>query len=97
MKTLNYPDLILPDGDKRYRSLEIKDNGDFEFEQTDYGNTTKKVAPNGGDSDYETWITVKSEDVNELLLEIVRDSFNGQGEFVAWLKAKGIEYSFFSY
>ncbi len=97
MKTLNYPDLILADGDKRYRSLEIKDNGDFEFEQTDYGKTTRKVAPNGVDSDYETWITVEAKNVSAILLELVRDNFDGQGEFVTWLKMKNIEYKFFSY
>ncbi len=97
MKTLNYSDLILPDGDKRYRSLEIKDNGDFEFEQTDYGQATKKIAPNGGDSDYETWITIKAENINSVLLELVRDSFDEQGEFVKWLKGKNIEYEFYSY
>ena len=97
MRKLEYPTLTLRDGDKRYRSLEIQENGDFVFEQTDYGPNTARLAPNGGDSDYEYWIFVKSKNVNKVFLELIRDTFSDQGQFEDWLKNKGIEYEFDSY
>lgn len=89
--------MVLPDGDRRYRNLEINDEGDLIFEQVDYGPVTAQLAPNGGDTDYEYWVTVKSAHINKVLLELIRDTFSDQGEFEKWLKSKSIVYNFFSY
>jgi hypothetical protein len=97
MKTLNYPDITLPDGDKRYRSLEIHDNGDFVFEQTDYGQATKRLAPNGADTDYESWVTVEADVVGQVLTMLIREKFADQDQFATWLKARDIAYTFWSY
>lgn len=97
MRKLEYPTAQLPDGDKRFRSLEVNSGGDLVFEQTDLGARTAQVAPNGGDSDYEYWITVKAKDVNQVLLELIREKFEWQDEFEEWLKSKKIKYNFFSY
>ncbi len=97
MTRLDYPMLILPDGDKRYRNLKVNNEGHLVFEQADMGVRTAQVAPNGGDSDYEYWVTVKSESVNRVLLELIRERFDEQGEFEKWLKSKKIEYDFYSY
>ena len=97
MINLEYPTMTLSDGDKRYRSVAINDSGDLVFEQTDSGPNTARLAPNGGDSDYEYWVFVKSKNVNTVLLELVRDTFSEQGQFENWLKTKGIEYDFDSY
>lgn len=97
MSIIEYPVLILSDGDKRYRSVEINDKGELVFEQTDTGRNTARLAPNGGDSDYEYWITVEPKNVNSVLLELIYERFSVQSEFEAWLKSKGVEYRFFSY
>lgn len=97
MGTIEYPVITLPDGDKRFRSIEINNKGELVFEQTDVGKNTARLAPNGGDSDYEYWVTVKSGNVSRVLLELVREKFEGQGEFEEWLKGKEIEYEFYSY
>lgn len=97
MCSIEYPVLTLPDGDKRYRSIEINNTGELVFEQTDIGKNTAQIAPNGGDSDYEYWITVEPKTVDKVLLELVREKFNVQSEFELWLKSKNIKYSFNSY
>ncbi len=97
MGVIEYPVITLPDGDKRFRSVEINGKGELVFEQTDVGLNTARLAPNGGDSDYEYWVTVKSENVSRVLLELVREKFGVQSEFEEWLRAKNIQYGFFSY
>jgi hypothetical protein len=97
MGAIEYPVIKLPDGDKRYRSIEINDKGELVFEQTDIGPITAKLAPNGGDSDYEYWVTVEPKNVNKVLLELICDNFRVQSEFAVWLDNKEIKYNFFSY
>ncbi len=97
MGSIEYAVLILPDGDRRYRNVEINDKGELVFEQTDIGRNTARLAPNGGDIDYEYWVTVEPKYVNKVLLELIHDSFSVQSEFESWLKAKSIKYTFFSY
>lgn len=97
MAAIEYPVITLQDGDKRYRSIEINDNGELVFEQTDIGQNTARLAPNGGDSDYGYWVTVNANNSQRVLLELIRDNFDEQGVFEEWLKARKIEYTFFSY
>lgn len=97
MRIYNYPTVTLPDGDKRFRSLEFNDDGDFVYEQSDQGPMTAKLAPNGGDSDYEYWVTVKEKYIDEVLFNLVGERFESQGEFKRWLEDKNITYSFYSY
>lgn len=92
-----YPKIKLPDGDMRSRSISFNDDGEFVFEQTDLGYMTAKLAPNGGDSDYEYFITVPKDQLNRLLFELVKQNFNESGDFSTWLEAKKIKYDFFSY
>lgn len=97
MTHIEYPVMTLPDGDKRFRSLQIDNSGNLVFEQTDIGLRTSQIAPNGGDSDYEYWVTVEPKKLHNVLLELIRDNFDGQGDFEKWLKKKKIEYKFYSY
>lgn len=97
MARLDYPVTILPDGDKRFRSLEFNNQGELTYEQTDLGKRTAQLAPNGGDSDYEYWVTLSAEDAQKATLELIKATFESQGEFKDWLDTKGIKYSFESY
>lgn len=97
MTTLEYPTIILPDGDKRFRSLEIDDAGELIYEQTDLGKRTAQLAPNGGDIDYEYWVTLKPEDAQKAVLTLIKDTFESQGDFKSWLDKKGIHYIFMAY
>ena len=97
MNSIEYPLLLLLDGDKRYRSIELNSKGELVFEQTDIGHNTARLAPNGGDSDYEYWVTVGPKSVNKVLLELIKEKFNVQSEFEVWLKLKNINYTFYSY
>lgn len=47
MKNYDWPPLILPDGDKRFRSLEVNAKCELIYEQTDLGVNTAKLAPKG--------------------------------------------------
>lgn len=97
MKKYEWPPLILKDGDRRYRSVEINDKGDLVFEQTDIGQVTAMVAPNGGDSDYESWVTVPSDHTGTLLIQLVRDRFKSESAFRHWLDRNKVFYKFFTY
>jgi hypothetical protein len=97
MTKLEYPKLTLKDGDIRYRSLEINDKGELVFETTDAGENTAKIAPNGGDEDYEYSYTVAANDVERLLLELIKDNFNDSEKFKEWLDSKQIKSEFWSY
>lgn len=97
MTTLEYPTITLPDGDKRFRSLEINKQWELIYEQTDLGKRTAEIAPNGGDNDYEYWVTLKPENAQRAVLELIKDTFESQGKFKEWLDKKDIHYSFMSY
>ena len=97
MTQLEYPAIILPDGDKRYRSLELNDKGELIYEQTDMGKRTAQLAPNGGDSDYEYWVTLNPEETQKAFLSLIKDTFETQGDFKSWLDKKNIHYSFMAY
>lgn len=97
MKKYEWPPLILPDGDKRFRSLEINNKGELFYEQTDLGKMTAKLAPNGGDNDYEYWVTVDSDALEDAVIHLIRERFKSQGAFQNWLNKNRIEYGFFSY
>jgi hypothetical protein len=97
MAILEYPTIILPDGDKRFRSLELNELGELIYEQTDLGKRTAELAPNGGDSDYEYWVIVQPIDANNVVLELIRDRFSTQRDFKKWLDRKNIKYMFLTY
>lgn len=51
-----------------------------------------------GDSEYEYWLTVRSEHVPTVLLELIKEHFKDDGECERWLQSKGIpseRYSWF--
>jgi hypothetical protein len=97
MAILEYPTITLPDGDKRFRSVELNDSGELIYEQTDLGKSTAKLAPNGGDIDYEYWVIVKPIDAKNAILELIKDAFSTQHDFKKWLEGKNIDYTFITY
>lgn len=97
MQKITYPTITLPDGDKRFRDIEISENGDLIFSQADSGPATAKIAPNGGDSDYEYSTTVSKEHLDKILLTLIREKFEDHGEFDNWLKQHKIPSTFWSY
>ncbi len=97
MTKIDYPDMTLPDGDKRHRSLEINEKGELIYFTTDIGPGTAKLAPNGGDSDYEYSATISGEAVNRVVLELILERFETVGDFRKWLEVKGIKSEFWSY
>lgn len=98
MSSINqYPIEVLHDGDKRYKTVEINIQGDLVYEQSDLGKVTARLAPNGGDLDYECWVTVRSPEVAKVLIELIKDRFDNQGEFKSWLEDRKIKYNFCSY
>jgi hypothetical protein len=97
MKKYEWPTQILPDGDKRFRSLEINNGGELVYEQTDLGRVTAHLAPNGGDSDYEYWVIVDSDALEDVIVRLIRERFDSQGDFKRWLERNEIRHDFIAY
>jgi hypothetical protein len=55
------------------------------------------VKEDWGDIDYEYWIRIKKKDVSRVLLELMKDRFERDPDFMEWLDNKKIPYTFDSY
>ena len=75
-------------------SVEIKENGDLVFSGYDSGPSVKE---HFGDFDYEYWVTVKSEYVFDILLNLIKDYFKSNSKIKEWLKTKEIPFETFSF
>ena len=75
-------------------SAEIKPNGDLVLKGYDVG---KLVEDQFGDSDYEYSLTVKAEDKDTVLLNLIKERFANDSEFKSWLEEKGIPHEFWSF
>ena len=73
---------------------EINDNGDLVLSGYDCGQSVKEFF---GDYDHEYWLTVKSENISEVLLHLIKESFKNDTEFREWLEKKNIQFKFYSY
>ena len=97
MDEINFPRQTLnSDKDFTDRSVRISEVG-LVYETYDIGPLVKQYAPNGGDADYEYWVTVKPEHINRVLLELIRDKFSDESLFRNWLSYKDIPFDFDSY
>lgn len=94
MKKLTIYDYTSEKDEHHTLSVEINDNSDLVLEGYDCGQSVKDFF---GDFDYEYWLTVKSENVHEVLLQLIKDRFKSDSEFKHWLEEKDIKYDFFSY
>lgn len=72
----------------------IDDDGDLVLEGYDIG---KAVAEHWGDSDYEYWLRVASDDKDTVLLWLIKERFTASSEFRQWLDDKGIPNKFASW
>jgi hypothetical protein len=75
------------------RSITVKLTGQLTFEETDLGPAVKDLAPNGGDSDFEKFVTVTDQDLEKLVVELVRDKFADSYGFRDWTDTRGIQSS----
>ena len=50
-----------------------------------------------GDTDYEYWLTVHSQNVPKVLLELIKDRFQDETDFRKWLESKDIPSEFHNY
>jgi hypothetical protein len=81
-------------GAKRSLIAKITNDGDLSMEGYDVGEKTKELT---GDSDYEYWITVKSDVLPDVILNLIKENFVSSSEFMKWLEKKGIKYDFYSF
>jgi len=76
----------------------ILDNGDLQLSGVDVAEPPLEIF---GDSDYEYWVTVPREHKDRLLLELLRQLYQGDcsadGKLTAILEAKGIPHKFDNY
>ena len=88
--------MIIGSGKKKHHNLyaEVKDNGDLLLSGYDSGPSVKEYF---GDFDYEYWLTVKSEHIPNILLNLIKERFKNDYEFKDWLKEKDIPYDFATY
>lgn len=99
MKKINIYDRRSGKKDHYVLDIEINDEGSLVFEGYDIGDTVKEY---WGDSDYEYWLTIKTEHLNTLLLHLIKECFDqkiftNDSEFRTWLDAKGISSEFSSW
>lgn len=87
-------DFRTPDDEHHTLTAIVKPTGELALEGYDIG---KSVEEFFDDADYEYWRTVKAEHVPEVLLHLIKDRFQSESDFAAWLKEKGIPSEFFSY
>ena len=87
-------DFRTADGEHHTLAAIVKPSGELVLEGYDIGKSVKKFL---GDFDYEYWRPVKAEDVPEVPLHPIKDRFEKESDFVAWLKDKGIPSEFASY
>jgi hypothetical protein len=50
-----------------------------------------------GDTDYEYWLTVHSQNVPKVRLELIKDTFQDETDFRKWLESKDIPSEFHNY
>jgi hypothetical protein len=72
----------------------ITEEGNLVLEGYDIGDFVEKY---WGDSDYEYWLTVKSENVPAVLLWLIKERFKTDSDFRDWLKEKEIPSQFDSW
>jgi len=72
----------------------IEDNGDLVIEYYDRSPVALKLF---GDSDYELWPTVRAEQKDTVLLELIKDKFSDRTSIQDWLTQKGFPYELESY
>lgn len=77
---------------------EIDDRGNLLISGQDVGEAAREF---WGDDDYEYWLLVESAEKDHLLLKLIQHVYGGKPrafeEFLAWVKANGIPYTFDSY
>jgi len=71
-------------------SININDNGDLSWERWDRGEIIKKLYD---DYDEEYFLTVKRQDKDMLLLQLIKDRFSETAVFKAYLDERKIPYS----
>jgi hypothetical protein len=74
--------------------VRIETNGDLVIEYYDRSPVALKSF---GDSDYEHWTTVRAEQKDTFLLELIKDKFGDRTSIQDWLTQKGIIYELESY
>jgi hypothetical protein len=82
------------DTDHQVLMAKVNDRGDLILEGQDIGAAAEKFA---GDSDYEYSRTVQATDVPAVLLHLISERFQSDGDFKQWLLAKGIDSIFDSW
>jgi hypothetical protein len=78
--------------------VEIAEDGRLEVSGQDLGDAPEKY---WGDSDYEYWVSVRTEHKDRLLLALMEKLYGGNSsvvsEFMEFLKSRGIPYEFGSW
>jgi hypothetical protein len=73
--------------DRQLLTVCVTDGDDLVLEGVDTGETPQQI---WGDADYEYSRTVVRENVPAVLLWLVKERFDSDGAFAAWLQEKGI-------
>lgn len=76
-----------PDGELRKLLAYIEVSGDLVLEGYDLGDAVEEWF---GDADYEYWRRIESDNVPRVVLELIKDRFQSDAAFAAWLTEKGI-------
>jgi hypothetical protein len=87
-------DTTFPSGIKSNLVAYVDTDDTLVLDGYDIGETVESI---WGDSDYEYWVKVKSQDKNKVLLELIKDRFTSETDFQKWLESKNIPSTFSSW
>jgi hypothetical protein len=99
MKKITIYDRHLGKNDHQILEIYIDETGNLVFEGYDIGDAVERY---WGDSDYEYWLTIKTEHLPTVLLSLIKECFDhnlfkNDSEFRSWLDKNGIPSEFQSW
>ena len=94
MKKITIYDYTQGKNEHHTLTAEINEKGDLVLSGYDSGESVRKRF---GDFDFEYWTTIRAENVPEVLLHLLKERFQTNGEFKEWLEKKNIPYEVMSF
>lgn len=94
MKSIKLDRKTIRDGEYTDSDITINNNR-LSFNSYDTGPLMQKYAPTSRD-EYEYSASVEADELDNVLLELLKDRFTDANDFMKWLEVKGIKFEFYN-
>lgn len=94
MKSIKLDRKLIGDNDYTDSNIDIDDKH-LTFYSYDMGTLMRQYAPTSRD-EYEYSVSVENDQLESLILELLKDKFTDANEFMEWLKTKDIKFEFYN-